>query len=672
MPPGCSAIRAALGVRATLTGGSAGGATARGARVRALSACARHCTADAAPRFAQLGLPPALCAHVCATLPHLHAPTAAQAELIPSMLAPRDVIMRAHTGSGKSFAVLLALLAKPRLLFRQNSGAATPGVAALVLVPSNELAMQYMAWAHQLVPDALHTSLASMVQCVVRGDAHPDTQLAMLREMPPHVVVGTPMRVREILAQPGGADLLGVHTLRTLVLDEADALLQLPGRFPSQRQVWKHLAHRAPGLDVLNTVLSCRATYSGGTPQLTAGLEVRRGARGDAQRPPEHIRRTQYRGAERTPQLAPPRAREPGVAPVQLVCMSATANSVLRHFLGARTGWLRTNTKETIESAAWHDLTGMSGSDAGAGSMHAPRAIPREISHACLVVEAPQGGAPGEALLGDAPSEAPQSDMPPSNARHSPPPPVHHTPVPPSASPVIRNLDTTDAPAAAAPARDGDRGGVAAPRASPAEHEVDTHLLEALAFAFAADCVYSGLALIPPRWSVRRTQAALEALGVPVAVLTPGAAPPAASTEPHLFLLQSSSARGLDVPGLSHVFLVGLAAVGDAVHYTHVAGRVARVGWGAGAERPASAERPPGKVVTLLRSVQDTEHAWPNATSPAEQKMARVYKRVGVVPRAFDLSLMEEGVGCGNGAPESAPVDELGGGRGRGRGGGGS
>ena len=80
------------------------------------------------------------------------------------------------------------------------------------------------------------------------------------------------------------------------------------------------------------------------------------------------------------------------------------------------------------------------------------------------------------------------------------------------------------------------------------EHAVDTLLLESLAYVYASEGVRHGLALIPARWSVRRVHDELASLGVPVRIVTPGEAP-ASPDEEVLYLLQSTSARGLDLPG---------------------------------------------------------------------------------------------------------------------------
>ena len=528
------------------------------ARAPALPLTRTHASTAAAPpataarhAFARLGIPHSLCTQLARTLPHVVEPTPAQAALIPALLAPNDVILRAHTGSGKSFAVLLALLAKPRIVFR--SGRA--GTSALVVVPSNELAAQYHAWARTLLPRAVVDPLDAVVQIAVRGEPL-DEQVARLSAHPPHILVGTPTRLLELLARPDGARLLGVHALRTLVLDETDALLQLPGRFPTLRERWLHDVHRAPGLELLNRLMQLRPTFSGGPAHAPAGLE--RGARsGDQARPPEPVRRVQHRGAARArPRLAPALPRTPRAPPpLQLVCTSATANSVLRHFLGARTGWLRVMLRETRMTARWLDMTGLSGPHAARS-----RALPAEISHACVVVDEADG------------------------------------------MPTLRH------PRIGAPG---------APTHAPAEHEIDAALLEGLAYVFAVEGVHRGLALIPARWSLARTLAGLRALGVP-------AHPLGTQTAPVLYVLQDTSARGLDMP-LSHVFVVGAAAVRDAVHYTHLAGRVSRIG-----TDPAG--RPPGHVVTLVRGA-----ARDGAASSAEIKMARIYARLGIAPRHVAL-----------------------------------
>src|ERR1700682_164355 len=62
-------------------------------------------------------------------------PTPVQAAAIPHALAGKDVLATAQTGTGKTLAFLIPIMEQ---LLQSN----TPGVAALVLVPTRELAMQ--------------------------------------------------------------------------------------------------------------------------------------------------------------------------------------------------------------------------------------------------------------------------------------------------------------------------------------------------------------------------------------------------------------------------------------------------------------------------------------------------------------------------------------------------
>lgn len=651
-------------------------------------------------KFRRLGLNANISRQIALTHPHIRQPTQAQTALIPAILSPTDVILRAHTGTGKSFGILLALLSKPRIVFSeptsQDTQSSLPsarskrnkpqtGIASLILVPSNELALQYMRWARSLFPRSVLPSLEPVIQCLVRG-ALPGTEAPTIQEgverlkaSPPHILIGTPGRIKDILDSPAGSSLLGLDTLRTLVLDEADAVLQLPGRFPSQKQRWKHEVHKAPGLLVLNEIMKRRPTFSGGEKHLSAGLENRPGKKRDERRPPEHIRRNLYKAAERSAAnstdtktgLALAKPRCAGAQPLQLVATSATANSVMRHFFAARTGWLRTGAKESgmafsPQVGRWIDLTGLSGKSMveqgirglfGAKKLsqadsliqssieQTPSTMPASIEHTCVVVD--------EAPLSRQLSAIPLRNFEPRLARKK------------DSSTITASSDATFSPETAAGGTLGDDFFVIKPEDEPQEHEMDQTLIEALAFCFASEGVDRGLALIPARWSLLRMRAALEALGVTVRLAsdvgawpdaTPAAAQvgnnaptSAAAVNPELFLLQATSSRGLDIPSLSHVFLVGYASVIDAVQYVHSAGRVARVG--GDPDKPAT-----GKVVTLLRGLphhspmptdvqgQSRFSQAKLAISTSEAKMANVYRRLGVVPKRFDLGLLSSGV----------------------------
>lgn len=136
-------------------------------------------------------------------------PSAIQAATIPPLLAGRDVVGLAQTGTGKTAAFALPILS--RLDVTQK----TP--QALVLAPTRELALQ--------VCEAFEKYAAHLrgvhVLPVYGGQAY-GVQLSALRRGV-HVVVGTPGRIMDHLAK-GTLDL---SELKYLVLDEADEMLKM-------------------------------------------------------------------------------------------------------------------------------------------------------------------------------------------------------------------------------------------------------------------------------------------------------------------------------------------------------------------------------------------------------------------------------------------------------------
>ena len=157
--------------------------------------------------FADLALAPTLRAGLDAL--GYTALTPVQAQALPALLEGRDLVAQAPTGSGKTAAFGLGLL--------QRIDAAAGGTQALVLCPTSELADQVGKQLRKLA-----TGIANLKLSVLCGGIPLAPQLASLAH-PPHVVVGTPGRVLE-LVQHGALDLRGV---RVLVLDEADRMLDM-------------------------------------------------------------------------------------------------------------------------------------------------------------------------------------------------------------------------------------------------------------------------------------------------------------------------------------------------------------------------------------------------------------------------------------------------------------
>ena len=145
-------------------------------------------------------------------------PTPVQAAAIPQALAGKDVLATAQTGTGKTLAFLIPVMEK---LLKDK----TPGIAALVLVPTRELAMQVVDQfnilrGQQLLPAAL-----------VVGGLSEGGQLQAIRKGA-RLVVATPGRLEDYLERR----LFHFNALRMLILDEADRMLDM-GFLPAIKRI---------------------------------------------------------------------------------------------------------------------------------------------------------------------------------------------------------------------------------------------------------------------------------------------------------------------------------------------------------------------------------------------------------------------------------------------------
>ncbi|MCU6677745.1 MULTISPECIES: DEAD/DEAH family ATP-dependent RNA helicase [Leclercia] len=136
-------------------------------------------------------------------------PSPIQAECIPHLLAGRDVLGMAQTGSGKTAAFSLPLL--------NNIDPDLRAPQILVLAPTRELAVQV---AEAMTEFSKHMRGVNVV--ALYGGQRYDVQLRALRQGP-QIVVGTPGRLLDHLKR-GTLDL---SKLSGLVLDEADEMLRM-------------------------------------------------------------------------------------------------------------------------------------------------------------------------------------------------------------------------------------------------------------------------------------------------------------------------------------------------------------------------------------------------------------------------------------------------------------
>lgn len=134
-------------------------------------------------------------------------PTRIQLESIPLVLQGKDLIARSPTGTGKTLAYLLPLLAKVDI--------ANKNLQSLILAPTRELAMQIQRVMLDLGPEGF-------VSIPLIGGANIERQIDGLKKKP-QIVVGTPGRILELIKKKK----VNAQTISTIVVDEGDKMLSL-------------------------------------------------------------------------------------------------------------------------------------------------------------------------------------------------------------------------------------------------------------------------------------------------------------------------------------------------------------------------------------------------------------------------------------------------------------
>ncbi len=187
--------------------------------------------------FKSLGLPTFL--NESLERMNISVPTPIQAESIPPALEGRDILASAQTGTGKTLAYLLPMLAN-----LQKDLEAT----ALILAPTRELAAQIQEQARIL----LHHNMA--VALLIGGDPM-HKQISVLKRHP-RIIVGTPGRIIDHLQR----GTLRLSNAKFLVLDETDRMLdmgfsedlkKIVHLLPKERQTFMFSATMPPSIKTL-------------------------------------------------------------------------------------------------------------------------------------------------------------------------------------------------------------------------------------------------------------------------------------------------------------------------------------------------------------------------------------------------------------------------------------
>ena len=141
-------------------------------------------------------------------------PTLVQEKTIPLVLNKKDVVVSAQTGTGKTAAFALPIL---QLLYdKQQAPKTGKKIKALIISPTRELAIQI---GENFEAYATHTTLKSTV---IFGGASIEPQKDILKKGV-DILIATPGRLLDLHKQ----DLINLDYVETLVLDEADLMLDM-------------------------------------------------------------------------------------------------------------------------------------------------------------------------------------------------------------------------------------------------------------------------------------------------------------------------------------------------------------------------------------------------------------------------------------------------------------
>jgi ATP-dependent RNA helicase CshB len=138
-------------------------------------------------------------------------PSPVQSAVIPKALRGVSLLAQSETGSGKTHAYLVPLIAKTDMELNRPQ--------SIIIAPTRELCRQIFDFARVFTS----ISLISESGFILRKSKWPKTKRGQL-SVPPQMIIGTPGRLKDLLVDKS---LFGLQNVRSVVLDEADMLLDL-------------------------------------------------------------------------------------------------------------------------------------------------------------------------------------------------------------------------------------------------------------------------------------------------------------------------------------------------------------------------------------------------------------------------------------------------------------
>lgn len=198
-------------------------------------------------------------------------PSPIQQKAIPPILAGKDILGLAQTGTGKTVAFVLPIL--QHLLKTQRTASSVPP-SALIMAPTRELAEQIH---ESITMMAIHTPVKSVA---VYGGVGKHLQIKALKQGV-DIVVACPGRLLDLMNEKA----LSLRGIDTLVLDEADQMLDM-GFLPDIRRIIRSLPKKRQTLvfsatmpkvinnlvqDILNHPLKVQVNHNGPAPRIAHG-----------------------------------------------------------------------------------------------------------------------------------------------------------------------------------------------------------------------------------------------------------------------------------------------------------------------------------------------------------------------------------------------------------------
>lgn len=147
---------------------------------------------------------------------HYEKPTPIQMQAIPCGLAAKDLLALAPTGSGKSAAFLIPMLAMIQTLPALEGEAATNGPYGLIMSPTRELALQ-------IYTEAMKLAEFTRIRCLAMVGGHDIDMQSVSLSRGIELLVGTPGRIKDCLER----QYLVLNQCTYIVIDEADKIILL-------------------------------------------------------------------------------------------------------------------------------------------------------------------------------------------------------------------------------------------------------------------------------------------------------------------------------------------------------------------------------------------------------------------------------------------------------------